>query len=50
MDSYAASWHMQWLKGTLTGQHPKLMTRNVNTLKLRFEDKDAKDETYMDLE
>jgi len=25
MDSYAASWHIQWLKGTLNGTHPKLV-------------------------
>ena len=23
MESYAASWHIQWIKGTLTGLHPK---------------------------
>jgi hypothetical protein len=23
MDSYAVSWHIQWLKGTVTGIHPK---------------------------
>jgi len=50
MDSYAASWHIQWLKGTLSGLHPKSMTGYVNALKLRFEDKDAKDEAYAALE
>ena len=50
MDSYAASWHIQWLKGTLSGLHPKSMTGYVNALKLRFEDKDAKDEAYAELE
>jgi len=50
MDSYAASWHIQWLKGTLNGTHPKSMTGYVNALKLRFEDKDAKDEVYAELE
>jgi hypothetical protein len=50
MKSYAASWHIQWMKGTLSGAHPKSMTGYVNALKLRFEDKDAKDEAYTDLE
>ena len=50
MDSYAASCHIQWLKGTLSGLHPKSMTGYVNALKLRFEDKDAKDEAYAALE
>jgi len=50
MDSYASSWHIQWLKGTLSGLHPKSMTGYVNALKLRFEDRDAKDEAYAELE
>jgi len=50
MESYAVSWHIQWLKGTLTGAHPKSMTGHVNALKSRFENKDAKDEAYADLE
>jgi len=50
MDSYAASWHIQWLKGTLAGTHPKSMTGYVNAVKLKFEEKDAKDEANADLE
>jgi hypothetical protein len=50
IDSYASSWHIQWLKGTLSGLHPKSMTGYINALKLRFEDKDAKDEAYSDPE
>jgi len=50
MDRYAAAWHILWLKGTLAGVHPKSMTGYVNALKLRFEDRDAKDEAYSDLE
>jgi hypothetical protein len=50
MDQYAASWHIQWLRGTLSGKHPKLITGYVQALKLRFEDKDAKDEAYAQLE
>jgi len=50
MDGYATSWHIQWIKGTLNGTHPKSMTGYINAIKLRFEDKDAKDEAYADLE
>jgi hypothetical protein len=50
MDSYMSAWHTQWIKGTLTSLHPKSMTGYVNALKLRFEDKDTKDEAYADLE
>jgi hypothetical protein len=50
MDSYAASWHSQWLKGTPNGSHPKSMTGYINALKHRFEDRDTKDEAYADLE
>jgi len=48
MDKYAAAWHIQWLKGTLNGTHPKSMMGYVNALKLRFKDRDAKDEVYSD--
>jgi hypothetical protein len=50
MESYAASWHIQWLKGTLAGTYPKSMTGYINALTLRFEDKDARDEAYAELE
>jgi len=50
MESYAASWHIQWLKGTLAGSYPKSMMGYVNALTLRFEDKDARDEAYAQLE
>jgi hypothetical protein len=50
MKSYAASWHIQWIKETLSGAHPKSMTGYVNALKLRFEDKDAQDEAFADME
>jgi len=50
MKGYAVSWHIQWNKGTLSGAHPKSMTGYVNALKLRFEDKDAQDEAYADME
>lgn len=50
MEGYTASWHIQWLKGTLAGSDPKSMTGYLNALTLRFKDKDANDETYADLE
>jgi hypothetical protein len=50
MDKYAASWHIQSLRGTLSRKHPKSITGYVQALKLRFEDKDAKDEAYALLE
>jgi len=50
MDSYAASWLIQWIKGTLAGLHPKSMTGYFNALKLRFEDRDARDEADAGLE
>jgi len=50
MDKYAAAWHIQWIEGTLTGKHPKSIAGYIQSLKLRFEDKDAKDEAYASLE
>jgi hypothetical protein len=50
MDKYAAAWHVQWIRGTLSGKHPKSITGYIQALKLRFEDKDAKDEAYSALE
>jgi hypothetical protein len=50
MDKYAAAWHIQWLRGTLSGKHPKSITEYMQALKLRFEEKDAKDEAYAALE
>ena len=50
MESYAGSWHIQWLKGTLAGTYPKSMTGYINVLTLRLEDKDARDEAYCQLE
>ena len=50
MKSYSVLWHIQWIKGTLSGTHPKSITGYVNALQLRFEDKDAKHEAYLDME
>jgi hypothetical protein len=44
MDSYAASWHIQWIEGTLAGLHPKSVTGYITAFKLRFEDRDPRDE------
>jgi len=46
MDKYAAAWHVQWIKGTINGKHPTSITGYVQALKLRFEDRDDKDEAY----
>jgi hypothetical protein len=50
MDKYAAAWHSQWLRGTISGKYPKSITGYIQAMKLRFEDKDAKDEAYAKLE
>ena len=50
MDKYAAAWHIQWIKGTVSGKHPKSITGYVQALKLRFEDRDDKDKAYASLE
>jgi len=50
MDKYAQAWHIQWIKGTISGKHPKSITGYVQALKLRFEDRDDKDEAYALLE
>jgi hypothetical protein len=50
MTSNAASWHIPWTKGTLSGAHPKSKISYVNALKLRFQDRDARDEADEDME
>jgi hypothetical protein len=50
MDKYAAAWHMQWIRGTMSELHPKTMSIYVNALTLLFENKEAKDNAYCDLE
>lgn len=34
MDKYAAAWHIQWIKSTLNGNHPKSITGYIQALKL----------------
>jgi len=50
MDKYAAAWHVQWIKGTISGKHPKSITGYIQSLQLRCEDKNGKDEAYAALE
>jgi len=50
VDKYAATWNVQWIKGTISGKHPKSITGYIQVLKLRFEDKDGKHEAYAVLE
>jgi hypothetical protein len=50
MEDYAAAWHIQWIRGTMVGTYPKSMTGNIAALKLRFDDAEAEDEAYADLE
>jgi len=50
MDKYAAAWHIQWIKGTLSGKLPKSITGYIQALKLRFEDREAQNEAYALLE
>lgn len=50
IDKYAAAKHIQWIKGTLNGLHPKSLAENVNALILWFEDREARDKPYADLE
>jgi hypothetical protein len=50
MQDYAAAWHIQWIKGTMVGTYPKSMTGYIAALELRFNDAEAEDEAYADLE
>jgi hypothetical protein len=34
MDKYAAACHIQWIKGTVSGKHPKSITGYIQALKL----------------
>jgi hypothetical protein len=50
MDRYAAAWHIQWLDGMMNGNHSKSMRGYINSLKLRFEDSNVKNEVYANLQ
>jgi len=34
MDMYAAVWHVQWIKGTISGKHPESITGYIQSLML----------------
>ena len=50
MRKYAAAWHVQWERQTLKGIFPRSWTTYQNDLVLHFEDREARDEAYADLE
>jgi len=50
MRKYAAAWHVQWERQALKGLFPRSWTTYQNDLVLRFEDHEARDEAYADLE
>jgi len=50
MRKYAAAWHVQWERQALKGVFPRSWTTYQNDLVLRFEDREARDEAYADLE
>jgi hypothetical protein len=50
MYRYVAAWHIYWMKGTVSGNHPKSIPGYIHVLKVGFQDKDAKDEASADLE
>jgi len=50
MKNYAALWHVQWERQALAGKFPRSWTAYENALSLRFDDKEARDEAYTELE
>lgn len=50
LNKYAAAWHVQWERHALAGKFPRSWTTYQNDLMLYFEDKEARDEAYADLE
>lgn len=50
LKKYAAAWHVQWERQALAGKFPRSWTTYQNHLMLRFEDKEARDKAYADLE
>ena len=47
---FAAAWHVQWERQALAGKFPRSWTTYQNDLMLRFEDKEARDKAYADLQ
>jgi len=50
LKKYAAAWHVQWERQALAGEFPSSWTTYQNDIVLRFEDKEARDEAFADLE
>jgi hypothetical protein len=50
LKKYASAWHVQWERQALAGKFPRSWTTYQNDLMLRFEDKEARDEAYADME
>ena len=50
LKKYAAAWHVQWERQALQGKFPRSWTTYQNDLMLSFEDKEARDKAYADLE
>jgi hypothetical protein len=48
--TYSVAWHVQWERQAVAGKFPRSWMTYHNDLMLRFEDKEAWDEVYADLE
>jgi hypothetical protein len=46
LHKYAGAWHVQWERKALAGQYPRSWTTYQNDIKLRFENKEARDVAY----
>jgi hypothetical protein len=46
LQKYAGAWHVQWERKALAGQYPRSWTTYQNDIKLRFENKEARDVAY----
>jgi hypothetical protein len=46
LQKYAGAWHVQWERKALAGEYPRSWTTYQNDIKLRFENKEARDVAY----
>ena len=46
LQKYAGAWHVQWERKALAGHYPRSWTTYQNDIKLRFENKEARDIAY----
>jgi len=46
LQKYAGAWHVQWETKALAGHYPRSWTTYQNDIKLRFENKEARDVAY----